>query len=53
MNQMIRNTQPETNVSLDNTSRAPEELVSSRYALRSGSTPSLTTSISMSPMRSA
>lgn len=40
MNQMIRNTQQETNMSLDNTSHPgrskPEELVPSRYAVRIG-----------------
>ena len=40
MNQVIRNTQQETNMNLNNTSQpgrpAPEELVPSRYALKVG-----------------
>ena len=40
MNQMIRNTQQETNMSLDTTAHSvrsgPEELVPSRYALKVG-----------------
>ncbi len=57
MNQMIRNPQQETNMSLDTTShpgrRGPDELVPSRYAVRIGDIDVLVVSDGVLPLPTA
>ena len=57
MNQMIRNTQQESNMSLDTTSdpgrRRPEELVPSRYAVQIGDIEVLVVSDGVLPLPTA